>query len=421
LGAAVSYPTTDQGNGEYFADLYGHAAKYDYLQHRWLVWTDHYWAPDTANVVSQLATAVARQRRTDAAALDDPVRAKHAFAWAYKSESSAGLANALIRAEAQPGCQQFTWDTDPYSLGVPEGVVDTRTGILRPGVPTDDVTFQTGVSYDPAATCPVWDSFFAEIFNHDAELMHYVHKAVGYSLTADTSEQVFFLCHGKGSNGKGTFTRALRHVLGDYAHTLSFSLFEAKNTAQYDLASLPGKRLVTLAEVPDAGYTLNSALIKTLTGQDTIRVANKHQRAFDCTPVAKYWMEVNHLPRIADDGHALWRRLRYIPFLQTFTPDLTLPARLEREAAGILAWAVRGAVLWHTERLTHVPAVMTLAAADYRADSDVLGDFLAACVMENPTARCPFATLYAAYLQWSEQDRSKPMSKQLFGRIWLFS
>ena len=40
--------------------------------------------------------------------------------------------------------------------------------------------------------------------NNDAELMGYVCRALGYSLTGDCREEIFFVTWGEGCNGKST-------------------------------------------------------------------------------------------------------------------------------------------------------------------------------------------------------------------------
>jgi putative DNA primase/helicase len=117
-------------------------------------------------------------------------------------------------------------------FGVANGVVDLKTGELRAGKPSDRITQHSDVVFEPQAHCPRFKKFLTEIFGGDRTLISYVQKAVGYCLTGNTSEQVLFLCHGTGANGKSTFLDVLRFVLGGYAYNLPFSAFELKSRSQ---------------------------------------------------------------------------------------------------------------------------------------------------------------------------------------------
>jgi hypothetical protein len=62
--------------------------------------------------------------------------------------------------------------------------------------------------------------------------MGFIQKAVGYSLTGITSEQVLFFVYGKsGNNGKSTAINLFRDMIGDYGcHTPTETLL----VKQYD-------------------------------------------------------------------------------------------------------------------------------------------------------------------------------------------
>jgi len=67
---------------------------------------------------------------------------------------------------------------------------------------------------------------------------------VGYSATGDTSEQIAMTKHGKGGEGKSVHDRAIGGALGDYAHNVSFGMFEARARAfqARDQLALDGRR-----------------------------------------------------------------------------------------------------------------------------------------------------------------------------------
>src|SRR5262249_44818041 len=142
------------------------------------------------------------------------------------------------------------WDADPFLLGVPNGVVDLRTGVLRDGQREDRLTMQAGVAYDAETRCDRWEQFLSEIFNGSDELIDFAWRVIGYTLTGCTSEQFLLLLYGTGANGKSTLLLVLMFVLADYALNMPFSTIELhqRGTIPNDLAALAGRRFVMAAE-----------------------------------------------------------------------------------------------------------------------------------------------------------------------------
>ena len=82
------------------------------------------------------------------------------------------------------------------------------------------VTKKLGTNYQEGANCPDWMEFLNQIFESNCELINFLQRAVGYSLTGHVSEQCLFILVGTGANGKSTFLRVLQCLLGDYAGTV---------------------------------------------------------------------------------------------------------------------------------------------------------------------------------------------------------
>ncbi len=214
-------------------------------------------------------------------------------------------------------------------------------------------------------------SSVAEIFVDDQSLIDFVQRAMGYSLTGETTEQCLLLLHGSGSNGKGVLTRTLMRVLGDYAWNVPFTTMQLREHSGIpnDLASLVGRRFVIASELND-GAQLNEARVKALTGCDSVPARFLHAEFFTFEPVAKFWLSVNHKPIVRDDSYGFWRRIRLIPFLRQFPKNDTLEPALRAEASGVLAWAIRGCLQWQTLGGLAPPSVVTEATAEYARESD---------------------------------------------------
>jgi putative DNA primase/helicase len=334
---------TEAGAAERFARLHGDAVRFDHRRQRWLLWRGHRWLPDADAAVLRLALDFARTWQRDAVEIPSRDKREAVVKFAIKLERRDTMNNVLAIAKALKPIADAgeQWDRDPYLFGVPNGVVDLKTEALRPGRPADGITLQTTVAYDATATCPRWERFVSEIFAGNDELMTFIQRAIGYSLTGITTEQVLFLLYGTGSNGKGTLTNTLKRVLGDYAWNMPFATIEMKDRSAIpnDLAALVNRRFVMASETND-GARLNEARVKALTGCDPVTARFLHGEFFTFEPLAKFWLSVNHKPIVRDDSYGFWRRIRLIPFTQRFDVDPSLADQLHAEAAGILAWCV---------------------------------------------------------------------------------
>ena len=216
-------------------------------------------------------------------------------------------------------------------------------------------------------------AFLNEIFAPHADLVDFVQKAVGYSLTGDIREECLFLLNGTGRNGKGTFLGTLQAMLGDYAGTADFSTFIARGDdrgPRDDVANMRGKRIVVSQEVRE-GAPLAEALIKWLTGGDTVRARNLYERSVEWRPTYHLWFAVNRKPVINGTDTDIWSRIRLVPLSVTFDrrEDKTLKAKLLEELPGILAWAVEGCLRWQRDGLGMCESVQA-ATSEYRAESD---------------------------------------------------
>jgi putative DNA primase/helicase len=338
------FARTDAGNAELFASQYADRLRYDHRRGRWLIWSGHRWVDDADAEVVRLAIVAARHRGLSAVSLTDFEERKAETRFAIASENGARIEAMLKIAKAQPSLADKgdQWDAGPWLLGVANGLVDLRTGELRPGDRDDRITMHTDIEFDAGATAPRWEQFLREVFNDDAEMIAFIQQAIGYSLTGDTREQCMFLCHGTGANGKSVFLAILKRLAGRYAFNAPFSSFERQHQSSIpnDLAALVGRRLVTSSETNE-GTRLNEARMKALTGCDPITARFLHAEFFTFTPVAKYWLAVNHKPVVGDDSVGFWRRVRLIPFTRQFrgaAADKTLQGALEAELPGILAW-----------------------------------------------------------------------------------
>ena len=417
------FPRTDAGNAELFAHLYKDGLRYDHARDRWLVWCEHWWTEDEDEEVYRRAKAAARYRVQAANGFKEEKTREKEIKWATTSESRTRLEAALRLAKTERPLADtgIDWDSDRWLLGVANGVIELPTSKLREGRPSDKITLHTDIPFDREAQCPRWIQFLEEIFGGDRELIDFVHRAVGYSLTGKTEEQCLFYCYGVGANGKSTFLKIVRFVLGHYAYNLPFSAFELKGRSSIpnDIAALDGRRFVTAIETNES-VQLNEGRIKALTGCDPVTARYLFREFITFVPVSKIWLAFNHKPRVADDSPGFWRRIRLIPFLKEFkeeADDQGLEPKLQAEAQGILAWAMRGCLEWQEKGLG-MPAVVREATQAYRKENDPLDDFITECCIVDPSVWTTASAIWKDYQRWAVQSgEDRRIDRRTFSRL----
>jgi putative DNA primase/helicase len=410
---------TDLGNAEHFAALYKDKIRFDYLRGKWFIWNDVRWREDDDGEMYRLAKRAIRERRLTAELLDDDLKEKeikHTLACESRNRITAML--DLAKGEKRLADNGRNWDVDPWLLGTESGVVDLRSGELLPPDPHRRVTMTTGYAFDPDATCPTWDKIVPSYWD-DPEIVRYFTKALGYSLTGTTHEQCLFTLYGLGENGKSTLVTTVKRVVGDYGYVMPFSTIEAQARASVsnDVAALVGKRYVMSSETQE-DIRLNEGRIKSLTGDTEMTARFLYRENFSFRPVAKFWLAFNHKPRVFDDSHGFWRRIRMVHMDKTFSDSdkiSDLEGKLLEEKAGILNWLIRACLLWRREGL-FTPKVLQDATDLYREESDPLAEFLDECTTAGADLATPKGEGYRAYKIWARENGRVAIGPHKFGQ-----
>jgi putative DNA primase/helicase len=408
---------TDLGNATAMAMLYREKIAYNPAQQRWYRWMGHSWTQATDGDIQLAAAEVAKARLALSVASSDD----KGVSWslrsqdAYRIESAVKLAKVTLRREG-------AWDSNDSLLACANGVINLEDGELRPGEPEDLISMQTSVSYDNKSGCPTFDRFLSDVFGGKQDVVDWVWRALGYSLTGFTNEECLFLLHGTGSNGKGTFDWVMQQLLGSYYLSAPFATFEEQkieNAATNDLAMMAGRRVVSASEATE-GKRLNEARIKRATGRDPITARFLHREFFTYVPRYKIWLQANHLPVIRGTDEGIWRRMRLVPFNVSFRgrENHKLRDELEAELPGILARAVHAASQWIREgglRLEQSPHDIKASTKEYRSEMDVMSLFLEDCTFEDNN-QIDTSTLYRAYRGWALDKGEYVLSNVAFGR-----
>jgi len=420
-GEPQNFHRTDLGNAERLTAKYGRNLRYCYPRRKWFVWNGVRWKIDDDGEVMRYGKKTVRNIRRAAADANSKEERERLWKHAKSSESKRRLRamEELARSEEGVPVQPDELDVDNWLLNTESGTVDLRRAKRFGHDRGDLITKVAPVEYDESAECPRWLQFLDEVFASDQELIDYVQRALGYSITGSTEEQCIFIPHGNGANGKGTLINTVEHILGDYAQATRPDLLMRRNSRggpSEGEAALRGARFVSTSET-GSGQKFSEATVKRLTGSDTVRARFLRENEIEFEPTHKIWLATNHKPVIEDTDHAIWRRIQLIPFNVTFSEeerDEQLEEKLKEEAPGILRWMVEGCRKWQKHGLDPAESVRE-ATKQYRSEMDVIGAFLEEECVEKAGASVQATTLYDAYEKWCDRAGEKTEEQRGFG------
>lgn len=418
--AAKQETFDDMGNARRLITASENRIRFHYTDNIWLLWDGCKWAKDDTGGIFRLCDRAIALMVQEQKLYESDANMEEAFKKHMKKSRSYNSKRAMEQETKHlVPVTNAELNKRQHLLNTPGGIVNLKDGSISPCDPKQYMTMATKCKPADTADCPRWQQFLQEIFCGDGDLIRFIQKAVGYSLTGSTAEQCVFFLHGNGSNGKSTFIEILRYLFGSYATNVQAeSIMKQKKSssgASGDIARLADARFVTSAE-PSEGMQLNEGLLKQISGEDLVTARKLYGNEFEFTPRFKLWMSTNHKPIIRGTDNGVWRRIRMIPFTACFDgskKDKTLKYKLVKELPGILRWAIDGCLLWQQEGLTPPRAVQQATDA-YRAEMDVVSAFLEACCTTGK-GETKASTLYSAYCQWASINNEYRMSNTRFG------
>ena len=424
LGIYTAYPHNDIGIASLFYDLHSAALCYVVESKTWYIYTGKKWKKDEGGLwVMERCKDFVQALAKYAMSLDDGSEESKAYMKYTTGFHSRRRREGLLsdaRSIAPKSLASF--DRDKMLLNCQNGTLNLNCFGLQPHNAEDYITKIARVSYDHEASCPRWEKFVDEVMKGDTDTAVFLQKALGYSLTGDTSEECFFILYGNTTrNGKSTLSETVAYILGDYARTIQPQTLSRRSTdgaaASPDIARLKGARLVNMPE-PEKGLELNIALVKQLTGGDTFTGRFLNENPVEFRPECKFFINTNHLPRTSDDTVFSSGRVKLIPFERHFTPEeqdtgLKRLFRKKENMSGILNWMMGGYRLM-LETGIDVPARVAAAIAEYRQEADIVGTFLSEYTCEQDNGKLSTSELYSNYAVWAKQNGYKPLSSRSF-------
>ena len=396
---------------------------FNYASDNWYKWNGKFWERDQTeeSKASLLDFAKALKIR----AINEPDRDRqnriikiafdleNAKTWKGHFEASAVLNNRT----------DFNLDGDLVNLQ--NGTFNLKSLKLRQHSKEDFLNNCLPIDYEPAGTCPTWTKFLNDIFLNNGDLVHYVKKAVAYSLTDKVNEQCLFFLYGTGQNGKSVFIETLLHIFGNFGIKIPLTalLYNKNNNeaSQREIIRLKNKRFAVANETEENGH-LSESIIKDLTGGDTLNGRKLYEETEEFNATHKLWIYGNHKPVIKGSDFGIWRRIKIIPFLYTVPKDKIdkeLQSKLKAELPGLFNWIIDGLKLYRTEGLEPEPEEVKNATAEYKNEMDLIQQFLSDYCEVSEGTECCQKDLYKKFKLWQEEtgDHSRITSNKLTKKL----
>jgi len=384
---------------------------------QWYAWVGNIWVKDKTFLAVDYARKVCKTITNQILSRTDLGNKQGRLAEKLSTHRMFNAVQGIATSDRAHVLKKSVFDAQAWILNTPDGIVDLKTGEIRPCTKEDFCTLTTHVS-PVVGDCPRWIEFLDQATNNDPELIRYLKRIIGYCLTGAVMEHKFFFCYGTGTNGKGTFLNTLDFLLGSYAKVAASQTFVQGRFNQHtqELATLQGSRLVNAQEL-DEGSRWNETRLKQMTGGDPITCRNMYEGDFTYYPTFKILFAGNHKPILKNVDAAMRRRMLLIPFdveIDESKIDQHLQHNLVKyEGATILQWAVEGCLDWQANTLSP-PQRVRVRTDEYFEDEDRIGQFFSECCQMGNGLRVLTAKLYQGYRDWCEKSGQHALAKPRF-------
>lgn len=301
----------------YLAFCRDHIHKYFPASQEVRIWKDHFWQYMPEYELHAWAHAKLTPK------VEDLLTTKKFVEFIYRAEQTN---------------MSFLHDTTNKKLNCLNGVLDLSTNTLLEHSPLYGFTSKLPFNYDPTAKAPQFEQFLDTVtcgdINLKDNLMHYLaYIMVG----SDKWNDRILILSGDGSNGKTTFIKIVKELLGDDSFT---DVSPYNLDKPFSMKSIEHKKLAIFEEMPANNSRQTWETLKSLASGGSINVAEKFKPEYSIKNTAKIIMLCNVLPYGTDASHGFFRRLLVVPFDKRITEieaDLGLADRIiSSELPGIL-------------------------------------------------------------------------------------
>lgn len=419
------YDLNDTGNAQRFIDRFGSGLRYNFDNKCWVVWDGKTWVRDTKQLVKVKVDLLIEEMKEEA--INEPNESYvHEMMKNIKHLSSNGGKEAMLKEAMHIGdtpSVNADYDNHKWLLNCKNGIVDLRTGKLMPHDRNYMMSKNTNVNVNFDEEPKVWIKCLQDIFNNDEEVIAFIKKAIGYTLTGSTREQCLFQCSGDGSNGKSVFFDTIYNMLGDYSLNAQVEsvLTKSNNSsgnATPDIARMKGARFVRTNE-PNQGARFNEGFVKQLTGDSVVTARYLYGSDFEFTPEFKLWIATNYPLEIRGTDKGIKRRMRLIRFDRIFegdNADKDIVEKIYNELDKVLGWAIKGCLEYQKEGLESPEAVKN-ATQSYFEDNDVVEKFINNNIKISTYEKEKASDVFSAYKTWAKNSNEwDGMTQTKFGK-----
>ena len=415
------YELNDTGNARRFIEMFGDVLRYNVDNKIWMIWNGNYWQTDIFEDVKNYIEILAEKMLVESNSVNDMNERIRILRNIDHIYSSGGKESLLKEARHLPGIPitNEELDRNEYLLCTLNGTINLKNCEIYESRKEDLISQCTGCEIDLENKPEKFINFLNEIFDGNQNLIHYVHKALGYSITNSSREQCMFILHGDGNNGKSLLLDVIKNALGGYGITskpqlLTEQKFASSNSEE--IARLRGKRFNAVEEIKE-GDKLDEQLVKSLTSGIGNQVARfLYGNSFEFPVKCKIWMATNYEPVIRGTDKGIWRRIVKIPINVDFTgrEDKDLRDKLLEELPQILGWLFNGYRLYNEEGLEQ-PKEVKQAIANYREDMDIVAQWINEYCEVKPSYFERANVLYDNFRAFC-QRRDQRTNQTVFGR-----
>ncbi len=297
------------------------------------------------------------------------------------------------------------------------GTLDLKTGTLLAHDPAHNLVNKMDVTWNPAATAPVFLKAINDIFHLDDDRearVRFILEWFGYCLIPDISQHKFLWLVGSGGNGKSLLLNTLAALLGK--DNVSYAMLERMGRPSVR-AELQGK-LCNISHEMSSDATIADGYLKAIVAGDWVEAERKFQPSFSYQPFVRIVAATNSLPHLKDTTDGFFRRAIILELTRKFTEDEMdkhLQRKILAELDGILVLAVNALrdLLERDEFM--IPESAVKYANKYRDESDSVRYFIKEACTADSKGTKP-ATLYEQYRQFASRFRFPELNLIKFGK-----
>lgn len=199
-----------------------------------------------------------------------------------------------------------------HRVGVGNGIYNFITGQLEPYNPMWTTLTKISTDYVPGYKLPesfgelTFDKLVNDLANYNPERIELLHQICMAIFTGHNVAPALFLIQGDGGDGKSTFFQMISAVLGP-ANVANVNFRDLE--AQDKLIECANTKLVLGLDNDANLYIKNTSVMKSMSSHETMTISRKYLNAIAVRFTATFVQICNDMPRFAETGDAIQRRV----------------------------------------------------------------------------------------------------------------